>query len=211
MEIKAILKLEKKYLKHCDYVLTNAKVLYWKKDLKTEKVDLTHEDNKDLVNRILLRNNISDINKAINHYLVERLRKANLEVKTYIKNYWNEIIEGFGYTKNKYSNQNSFHNTFLTNKDSALYRKFPDCLTAESMKNYIIYLRYYLNNLKSVGHKEAIEITKKHFAEDERIKAYYQEPALPDNWSEIYKQIQFLKSRERLLGVDSEDESDKEK
>ena len=112
---------------------------------------------------------------------------------------------------NKYSNQNSFHNTFLTNKDSALYRKFPDCLTAESMKNYIIYLRYYLNNLKSVGHREAIEITKKHFAEDERIKAYYQEPALPDNWSEIYKQIQFLKSRERLLGVDSEDESDKEK
>lgn len=210
MEIKALLKLEKKYLKHCDYVLTNAKVLYWKKDFKTEKVDLTNDDNQDLVNRIILRNQISEINKSINHFLVDRLKKANLEIKPYIKNYWNEIIEGFGYTKNNYSNPKSFHETFLNNKDSLLYRKFPDCLTAESMRNYIVYLKYYLNNLKRFGHKDALLAAKQYFAEDERIKAYYQEPALPDNWADIYKQIKFLKSREHLLN--SEDElSDVEK
>jgi len=61
------------------------------------------------------------------------------------------------------------------------------------------YLKYYLNVLREYGHKVAIEKTKSRFANDESMKAYYKQPALPENWADIYKQIQFLKNREKLF------------
>ena len=207
MEIKALKKKKKRYLKHCEYVLTNAKVFYWKSSKTENKIDLTSEDNKDLIERIILRQKIGEINKCINGCLASRLQKAAIDPKPYMKNYWNEIIEGFACTKNKYLTPTSFQETFLTSKESSLYRRFPDCLTAETMKNYIIYLKYYLNSLQEYGHKVAIEKTMSNFANDERMKAYYQEPALPNNWPDIYKQIKSLKTREKLL-VEKADEEE---
>lgn len=208
MEIKALLKLEKKYLKHCEHVLTNAKVFYWKNN-KIEKIDLTSEENQDLIDRIVLRGKIGEINKAINGALAIRLQKVAVDPKPYMKNYWNEIIEGFAIPNNNYTTPTAFQETFLTQKDSSLYRKFPDCITRETMQNYIIYLKYYLNNLRQYGHKVAIEKTASNFAGDERMKAYYKEPALPDNWAEVYKQIKSLNSREKLL-VDKKEKEEVE-
>ncbi|MCI8555319.1 MAG: hypothetical protein HFI85_01960 [Clostridia bacterium] len=199
MEIREILKQEKKQLKRCEHVLTNAKVLYWKNDYKIEKADLTIEENEELVNRIILRHKIGELNKAINGALVQRLQKATLDPKPYMKNYWNEIIEGFANTKNAYTTPTAFQETFLTDKNSKLYRKFPDCLAEGCMQDYIKYLKYYLNSLRQYGHKVAIEKTKSRFANDESMKAYYKQPALPENWADIYKQIQFLKNREKLF------------
>ncbi len=206
MELKALLKLEKKFMRHCDFALKNCKVFYWMREFKKENVDLTDVDNEDLVERIKLRNQISSINKQINHYLVLRLKKFNIDIKPYIKNYWNEIIEGFACTKNKYKTEDSFQKTFLHNQDSPLYRRFPDCLTAQSMRHYIIYLKYYLEQLKQCGHNEAIVCTIQEFKDDKRIRAEYQEPALPTNWSDIYKQIVQLEQRAKLISDDVENE-----
>ena len=198
MELKAILKQEQRLLKHCNHVLCNVRVLYWKNSNEKKVVDLTNEENAELVERIQLRHQIGQLNKQINHFLVERLRAAGCDITPYIKNYWNEIIEGFACTKNRYTNPDSFQRTFLQDKDSPLYRKFPDCLTLSAMKNYITYLKYYLVVLQKYGHKAAIFETIQIFTFDDKMKAYYQEPALPDNWSEVFKQIDFLKKREQL-------------
>ncbi len=206
MELKALLKLEKKYLKRCERILTNAKVLYWKGNFNIKNIDLTSEENSELVNRIMLRHQISLLNKSINHFLVKHLKFADLDPSTYMKNYWNEIIEGFGNIRNKYTSPKSFQYTFLTNKSSPLYRRFADCLTSESMENYIIYLKFYLNNLKESGHANAMKETLECFADDNRMRACYAEPALPENWSDIYEQIKSLNSREHLL-VENEENS----
>ena len=196
MELKAILKNELKALKHCQKVLEGTKFLFWKQEFKQEVVDLTDPANADLIGRIELRKKISELNKSINSNLVERLKRTENDIEPYMRKYWDDINSGFGNTKNQYTNKNSFNNTFLYNKQSPLYRKFPDCLTYSSMVNYIIYLKHYLAELKQFGHNQAIKNTLEYFKDNHSMKDYYQEPALPDNWKELYKQIKFLKDRD---------------
>ena len=204
MDIKGLLKFEDKFLKRCNRMFKNTKVLYWKKGFKEDVIDLTDPANEDMVTRIKLRHHISELNKKINHYLVKRLKDANIDPEPYMKNYWNDITMGFGMTKNKYSRPDSFQKTFLTNQDSQLYRKFTNCLTAPSMQNYILYLSYYLQQLKQFGHKEALKITLAYFQDEENMRAAYQDPAIPDNWAEIYKQLEKLYKRERIYDEENE-------
>ena len=196
MELKAILKKERQRLKRCENLLKNAKVMYWKKGADIKTIDLYEEKNSDIVARIEERHKIRQVNKAINHYLVERLKSQGIEVEPYMKNYWNEIVEGFATLHNTYKTENSFQKAFLYDKNSHLYRRFQDCISLDSMKNYLAYLKVYLTNLEKMGHKEALSLTKSLFEKYPNVKVKYVEPALPLNWADIYEQIQFLKSKD---------------
>lgn len=196
MELKAILKKERQRLKRCENLLKNAKVMYWKKGADIKTIDLYDEKNSDIVARIEERHKIRQVNKAINHYLVERLKSQGIEVEPYMKNYWNEIVEGFATLHNTYKTENSFQKAFLYDKNSHLYRRFQDCISLDSMKNYLAYLKVYLTNLEKMGHKEALSLTKSLFEKYPNVKVKYVEPALPLNWADIYEQIQFLKSKD---------------
>lgn len=196
MELKAILKKERQRLKRCENLLKNAKVMYWKKGADIKTIDLYDEKNSDIVARIEERHKIRQVNKAINHYLVERLKSQGIEVEPYMKNYWNEIVEGFATLHNTYKTENSFQKAFLYDKNSHLYRRFQDCISLDSMKNYLAYLKVYLTNLEKMGHKEALSLTKALFEKYPNVKVKYVEPALPLNWADIYEQIQFLKSKD---------------
>ena len=136
MELKAILKKERQRLKRCENLLKNAKVMYWKKGADIKTIDLYDEKNSDIVARIEERHKIRQVNKAINHYLVERLKSQGIEVEPYMKNYWDEIVEGFATLHNTYKTENSFQKAFLYDKNSHLYRRFQDCISLDSMKNY---------------------------------------------------------------------------
>ena len=199
MELKAILKKERQRLKRCENLLKNAKVMYWKKGADIKTIDLYDEKNSDIVARIEERHKIRQVNKAINHYLVERLKSQGIEVEPYMKNYWNEIVEGFATLHNTYKTENSFQKAFLYDKNSHLYRRFQDCISLDSMKNYLAYLKVYLTNLEKMGHKEALSLTKSLFEKYSNVKVKYVEPALPLNWADIYEQIQFLKSKDADL------------
>lgn len=199
MELKAILKKERQRLKRCENLLKNAKVMYWKKGADIKTIDLYDEKNSDIVARIEERHKIRQVNKAINHYLVERLKSQGIEVEPYMKNYWNEIVEGFATLHNTYKTENSFQKAFLYDKNSHLYRRFQDCISLDSMKNYLAYLKVYLTNLEKMGHKEALSLTKSLFEKYPNVKVKYVEPALPLNWADIYEQIQFLKSKDADL------------
>ena len=196
MELKAILKKERQRLKRCENLLKNAKVMYWKKGADIKTIDLYDEKNSDIVARIEERHKIRQVNKAINHYLVERLKSQGIEVEPYMKNYWDEIVEGFATLHNTYKTENSFQKAFLYDKNSHLYRRFQDCISLDSMKNYLAYLKFYLTNLEKMGHKEALSLTKSLFEKYPNVKVKYVEPALPQNWADIYEQIQFLKSKD---------------
>lgn len=196
MELKAILKKERQRLKRCENLLKNAKVMYWKKGADIKTIDLYDEKNSDIVARIEERHKIRQVNKAINHYLVERLKNQSIEVEPYMKNYWDEIVEGFATLHNTYKTENSFQKAFLYDKNSHLYRRFQDCISLDSMKNYLAYLKVYLTNLEKMGHKEALSLTKSLFEKYPNVKVKYVEPALPLNWADIYEQIQFLKSKD---------------
>ncbi len=196
MELKAILKKERQRLKRCENLLKNAKVMYWKKGADIKTIDLYDENNSDIVARIEERHKIRQVNKAINHYLVERLKSQGIEVEPYMKNYWDEIVEGFATLHNTYKTENSFQKAFLYDKNSHLYRRFQDCISLDSMKNYLAYLKVYLTNLEKMGHKEALSLTKSLFEKYPNVKVKYVEPALPLNWADIYEQIQFLKSKD---------------
>ena len=199
MELKAILKKERQRLKRCENLLKNAKVMYWKKGADIKTIDLYDEKNSDIVARIEERHKIRQVNKAINHYLVERLKSQGIEVEPYMKNYWDEIVEGFATLHNTYKTENSFQKAFLYDKNSHLYRRFQDCISLDSMKNYLAYLKVYLTNLEKMGHKEALSLTKSLFEKYPNVKVKYVEPALPLNWADIYEQIQFLKSKDADL------------
>ena len=199
MELKAILKKERQRLKRCENLLKNAKVMYWKKGADIKTIDLYDEKNSDIVARIEERHKIRQVNKAINHYLVERLKSQGIEVEPYMKNYWNEIVEGFATLHNTYKTENSFQKAFLYDKNSHLYRRFQDCISLDSMKNYLAYLKVYLSNLQKIGHKDALAQTKSLFEKYPNVKVKYVEPALPLNWADIYEQIQFLKSKDADL------------
>ena len=196
MELKAILKKERQRLKRCENLLKNAKVMYWKKGADIKIIDLYDEKNSDIVARIEERHKIRQVNKAINHYLVERLKSQGIEVEPYMKNYWDEIVEGFATLHNTYKTENSFQKAFLYDKNSHLYRRFQDCISLDSMKNYLAYLKVYLTNLEKMEHKEALSLTKALFEKYPNVKVKYVEPALPLNWADIYEQIQFLKSKD---------------
>ncbi len=196
MELKSILKKERQKLKRCENLLKNAKVLYWKKGATIKIIDLYDEKNEDIIKRIEVRHKIRQINKAINHYLVEKLRSKNLDIERYMKNYWDEIVEGFATLHNTYKSENSFQKAFLYDKQSHLYRRFQDCISLDSMKNYLSYLETYLQLLKDMGHEQSLEKTKQIFSKKANMSVKYVEPALPLNWADIYEQIQFLKSKD---------------
>lgn len=95
-----------------------------------------------------------------------------------------------------YKSENSFQKAFLYDKQSHLYRRFQDCISLDSMKNYLTYLKVYLSALENVGHKEALTLVKTRFEKYPNMRVKYVEPAIPLNWAEIYEQIQFLKSKD---------------
>ena len=196
MELKAILKKERQRLRRCESLLKNAKVMYWKKGADFRTINLYDEKNSDIIARIEVRHKIRQINKAINHVLVEHLKSQNIEVEPYMKNYWNDIVETFATLHNTYKTETSFQKAFLYDKQSHLYRRFQDCISLDSMKNYLSYLNIYLQNLEKMGHKQAISKTKELFEKYPNVRVKYVEPALPLNWADIYEQIQFLKSKD---------------
>ncbi len=196
MELKAILKKEKQKLNRCEVLLKYVKVMYWKKGADIKTIDLYDEKNSDIVARIEERHKIRQVNKAINHNLVKQLKNQGKDAEPYMKNYWDEIVEGFAMLHNTYKTESSFQKTFLYDKNSHLYRRFQDCISLDSMKYYLAYLKVYLTNLEKMWHKEALSRTKSLFEKYPNIKVKYVEPALPINWANIYEQIKFLKSKD---------------
>ena len=199
MELKSILKQEIQKLKRCERLLKNVKVLYWKKENAVHTIDLYDKNNEDMITRIELRHQIRKINKQINFCLIEKLKSQNIDPKPYMKNYWNEIVQGFALAHNKYKTEDSFQKAYLYDKNSKLYRRFQDCITAGTMRNYIIYLRNYLDYLSTMRHEEALSQAKKELEKDKTNYVKYQEPALPLNWADIYEQIKYLKSKDMQL------------
>lgn len=92
MELKAILKKERQRLRRCERLLKNAKVMYWKKGAEIKTIDLYDERNSDIVARIEVRHKIRQVNKAINHILVKRLKSQDVDIEPFMKNYWDEIV-----------------------------------------------------------------------------------------------------------------------
>lgn len=196
MELKEILKNEERWLKRCRRMLGNVKILYMPNLEKTVSIDLTDPKFKDIEKRLNLRYKISETNKLINKSLVERLQKAGYDVNEYLKTYWNKIIEGFASLDENFDKW-VFYKKFLVDRESKLYRRFPDSITAETMELYLKYLRNYALNIKMYGNKVAIERAKLAVESDDFF-IKYADSVLPKNWSDICKQIRQLKERERL-------------
>lgn len=199
MDIKAYLKDATKVLKRCERWLAekNITVLYWQDNFIKDKINLSDDKNRDFVTRIELRNDIRSLNKKINGYLVTRLKAGGYEVEPYLKGYWNDIIKGFAFKNKTFRENKIFQNMFLEDKTSPLYRKFPNCLSVNTMNYYISYLNYYLQILSTNGHKAALELASKSFLNDKNITVEFAQPALPENWDKIYEQMQILKEISR--------------
>ena len=197
MNIKEYIKDATRVLKRCERWLAekNITVLYWQGTLVENKINLSDDKNKDIVSRIELRSDIRDLNKKINGFLASRLQAAGYEPKPYLKRYWDEIISGFA--AKEFKMDRNLQNMFLEDKTSPLYRKFPNCLSVNTMNYYISYLNYYLQILSTNGHKVALELASKSFLNDKNITVEFAQPALPENWDKIYEQMQILKEISR--------------
>ena len=196
MELKEILKNEEKWLKRCTRMLTNVKLRYINNLDEIFYVDLTDPKFKEVEKRLLLRSKISEANKQINSIIVSRLNNMGLEVVDYISTYWSQINDGFASVDSRY-NKASFYATFLSDRNSKLYRRFPDTLTAKSMKDYLMYLREYIEFVQETSHRSAIERAKAE-AIANGATVDYADSLLPKNWSDICKQIKTLNDRAAL-------------
>ena len=196
MELKEILKNEEKWLKRCTRMLTNVKLRYINNLDEIFYVDLTDPKFKEVEKRLLLRSKISEANKQINSIIVSRLNNVGLEVGDYISTYWSQINDGFASVDSRY-NKASFYATFLSDRNSKLYRRFPDTLTTKSMKDYLMYLREYIEFVQETSHRSAIERAKAE-AIANGATVDYADSLLPKNWSDICKQIKTLNDRAAL-------------
>ena len=196
MNLKEILKSEEKWLKRCTRMLTNVKLHYINNLDEIFYADLTDPKFKEIEKRLVLRSKISEANKQINSIIVSKLSSLGLEVGDYISRYWSQINDGFASVDSRY-NKESFYTTFLSDRNSKLYRRFPDTLTAKSMKDYLMYLREYIEYVQAANHRSAIEKAKAEAAAS-GATVDYADSLLPKNWSDICKQIKTLNDRAAL-------------
>ena len=196
MEIQEILKNEEKWLRRCTRVLTSVKMIYINNPEEVAFVDLTDSKSKEITDRLLLRSKIGNVNKEINSVIVSRLNSMGLNVNEYISRFWSQINSGFASIDKRYDKAN-FNATFLSNKTSKLYRRFPDALTAKTMKDYLMYLREYVAFLRETGHKSAVERARA-VASASGCTVDYAEKLLPKNWSEICKILKVLNNKASL-------------
>ena len=196
MEIREILKSEQKKLNRCQRVLQNVKAFYWKSG-NEEIIDITQPGNENFLKRIEIRGKISECNKRVGGLLAKRLQYRGAEIEQYMGYYWTEILLGFVKLDEESFDSEKFRKTFLANKDSKYYRRFTDCISVSTMTSYLKYLRLYNAYLEQGTHKEALVQTIQDM-QSEDVKVRYTEPMLPKKWSEINKQIEFLRQREDL-------------
>lgn len=193
MELREILKKEHSFLKRCDRALTNVKVFRLSNLEQSVTIDLTNKENKDLEQRLYLRQKISTLNKKVNQSLVGMLSNAGYNVEDYMKGLWNQIIKGFASLADNY-NKAEFSRKFLSDKNSPLYRRFPDSLTLQTMESYIKYLKLYLYDFYYLGHKSSIEKARATLS-SQNVKIVHSDTLLPKNWSDLYKLIKELSDR----------------
>ena len=193
MELREILKKEHSFLKRCDRALTNVKVFRLSNLEQRVTIDLTNKENKDLEQRLYLRQKISTLNKKVNQNLVGMLNNAGYNVEDYMKELWNQIIKGFASLADNY-NKVEFSKKFLSDKNSPLYRRFPDSLTLQTMESYIKYLKLYLYDFYYLGHKSSIEKARATLSA-QNVKIVHSDTLLPKNWSDLYKLIKELSDR----------------
>ena len=192
MEINELIKSAQKKLKRLEtYFNKEFSVLYFVGVYNKEKINLRNSDNSELLKRIELRSQIRDLNKQINGFLVKKLRDGGYDESKYLKAYWNDIIKNFLIVNNQ-KNIPEFERIFLNDVNSPLYRKFPNCISCETMKNYIEYLDCYARFFVLEGHRKTIEDTQNYF-KNAFSNFEIVEPALPENWDRIYLKLQQLK------------------
>ena len=208
MEIKELLKSEYKWLTRCTKALTCVKVFKLNNLEMAENVDLTSIEGKDLERRLYFRYQISEINKIINKNLVSNLNSAGVNIDDYIKTYWDQIIEGFASIDENF-NKAKFYKTFLSDKTSKLYRRFVDCLSIDTMKDYARYLNFYLSSLRILGHKGAVDNATSSVVNSGVNKIVFADSVLPKKWADINKMIRQLKEQNKIICGNKFDEDEK--
>lgn len=73
-----------------------------------------------------------------------------------------------------------------------------DCISVETMECYLTYLLNYALNINMYGNNVAIERAKQAVESDD-FYIKYADSVLPENWSDICKQINQLKEREKQI------------
>ena len=121
------------------------------------------------------------------------LNNAGYNVEDYMKELWNQIIKGFASLADNY-NKVEFSKKFLSDKNSPLYRRFPDSLTLQTMESYIKYLKLYLYDFYYLGHKSSIEKARATLSA-QNVKIVHSDTLLPKNWSDLCKLIKELSDR----------------
>lgn len=198
MEIREQLKSTQKGLSRCTKTITSVKVLRIP-GLIPQVIDLSDPLNKELEQRLLLRKEISDLNKEINKDLVKFLKNVDFMFEENMKRYWDEIILGFASVDKSFSKE-AFCNTFFSNKNSPYNRRFADCLDAKTMEHYSLYLSLYKKYFPKERHRPSIRTARSIFV-SKNVPIVFSETLLPKNWSKVCEQLNLLKNLANVIDL----------